>query len=127
MAVVVLDASVVLAAVFREKGFEEILELEKTSLVSAVNIAEARSRLADHGLDRLAIDRSLELIDMRVIDFDDEQARLSADIRMSTRKAGLSLGDRACLALAMQRGAIAYTADKAWATVDLPVEVKTVR
>jgi PIN domain nuclease of toxin-antitoxin system len=124
---VVLDASVLLAAVFREPGYEEVLKLENTSLVSAVNIAEARSRLADHGLDRGAIDRSLELIDMRVIDFDDEQARLSADIRVSTRKAGLSLGDRACLALAMQQGAVAYTADKAWMTVDLPVEVKMVR
>lgn len=127
MAVVVLDASVVLAAVFLEPGHEEVLKLENTSLVSAVNIAEARSRLADHGLDRHAIDRSLGLIDMRVVDFDAEQAGLSSDIRAETRSAGLSLGDRACLALAMQRGAIAYTADRIWANIKLPIEVKVVR
>jgi PIN domain nuclease of toxin-antitoxin system len=124
---VVFDASVVLTAVFREKGYEQVLSLEQTAMVSAVNIAEARSRLADHGLDRRAIDESLGLIDMRIVDFDAEQASLSSDLRKETRKVGLSLGDRACLALAMQKGAVAYTADKVWANVSLPIEVKVIR
>jgi ribonuclease VapC len=127
MSEVVLDASVVLAAVFREHGYEEVLKLEQTAMVSAVNVAEARSRLADHGLDREAIDRSLELVNMRTIDFDAEQASLSADLRSRTRHAGLSLGDRACLALAWQRRAVVYTADRAWGKIEAPVEIKIVR
>jgi PIN domain nuclease of toxin-antitoxin system len=124
---VVLDASVILAAVFGERGHEAVLALRQTAIASTVNIAEARARLADHGLDREAIDRSLDLINMRAVDFDEDQAILSSDLRRSTRNLGLSLGDRACLALAIQRKAVAYTADRAWANATLPVEVRMVR
>jgi ribonuclease VapC len=124
---VVLDASVVLAAVFREEGHEVVLTLPGTPLVSTVNLAEVRARLSDQGVDRDTIDSTLDLVNMRPVDFDPEQAALSADLRNVTRSVGLSLGDRACLALAMQRGAVAYTADRAWASVELPVAVKLVR
>ena len=127
MADVVLDASVVLAAILGEPGQEAVLALRETALVSAVNVAETRSRLADHGLDRAAIDASMALIDIRVVDFDAEQAALSADFRPATRPVGLSLGDRACLALARQKGAIALTADRAWAGVDVAVDIRVVR
>jgi ribonuclease VapC len=64
---------------------------------------------------------------MRVVDFDAELAEMSADLRPATRPNGLSLGDRACLALAQKRGAVALTADRTWASVDVPVEVRVVR
>lgn len=127
MAEVVLDASVVLAAVFKERGHEALLELQEAPLVSTVNVAEARTRLADRGLDRSAIDAALGFVKMTVVDFNADHAAISADLRAPTRVAGLSLGDRACLALAQQRGAVALTADRAWGRIDTPVEIRVVR
>ena len=124
---IVVDASVVLAAILGEPGHEALLDLHEPALFSAVNLAEARARLADRGFDRQSIDASLGLVNMEVVDFDAEQAVISADLRPATRAAGLSLGDRACLALAQQRGAVALTADRAWAGVDTPVDIQVVR
>jgi ribonuclease VapC len=123
----VFDASVILASILQEPGHEEFLDLASGALASTVNIAEARARLSDRGLDRKGIDEAIEYISLSLVSFDAEQAKLSADIRGKTRGAGLSLGDRACLALAMQQNAVAYTADRAWANVDVPVEVKVIR
>jgi PIN domain nuclease of toxin-antitoxin system len=123
----VVDASVVLAAILKEPGHEAFLDLREPALFSAVNLAEARARLADRGFDRRSIDASLGLVNVEIVDFDAEQAVISADLRPATRAAGLSLGDRACLALAQQRGAVALTADRAWAGVDAPVAIQVVR
>ncbi len=127
MSDVVLDASAVLAAILEEPGHEVILELRDRALLSAVNLAETRSRLSDHGFDSGSIDASIGLFNLEVVDFDTELAVISADLRPTTRPAGLSLGDRACLALAQQRGAVAVTADRAWANVDLPIEIRVIR
>jgi PIN domain nuclease of toxin-antitoxin system len=127
MSEIVLDASVVLAAILEEPGHEAVLELHEPALLSTVNLAEARARLVDHGFDRHAIDASIGLLNMQIVDFDTELAVISADLRPATRAAGLSLGDRACLALAQKRGAVALTADRAWASLDTPISVRVVR
>ncbi|ABD88388.1 type II toxin-antitoxin system VapC family toxin [Rhodopseudomonas palustris] len=125
--VVVFDASAVLAVALHEPGHQALLGLESPVLVSAVNLSEVRSRLWDKGNSATAIDEVLAGIEMAIVAFDAEQARVSAELQPLTRALGLSLGDRACLALAMQTGAVAYTADRAWARVDLPVEVRVIR
>lgn len=127
MTPVILDASVLLAAVFGEKGFERVLHLRQPGYVSSVNMAEARSRLADHGMQLEEIEQSLSLINKTVVDFTDGHAKLVAALRGETRKAGLSLGDRACLALATAMGGIAMTADRAWAALNLPVQLDFIR
>jgi ribonuclease VapC len=127
MTIVVLDASAILAVIQREPGGEEVLKPKLTLLVSTVNVAEVRSKLVDRGFEREAIDKALSLIDMETVSFDAEQAILSSDIRLASKTGGLSLGDRCCVACAIQRGGILYTTDKAWAEVDLPVEVKLLR
>jgi PIN domain nuclease of toxin-antitoxin system len=127
VAEIVLDASVVLAAVFKERGYEALLDLKEMPLVSTVNLAEVRARLSDRGLDRSEIDAALSFVKMTIVDFSVRQAVLSADLRPATRNTGLSLGDRACLALAREQDAVALTADRAWANLDVPVEIRMVR
>ncbi|HVV94392.1 MAG TPA: type II toxin-antitoxin system VapC family toxin [Hyphomicrobiales bacterium] len=122
----VLDASVVLAIVQGEPGHELFVDAGP-GLVSTVNLAEVRARLSDRGVDRGGIDVALSYIDLHYVDFDVEQAEISSDLRPLTRGAGLSVGDRACLALAMQKNVTAYTADRAWTSIDLPVPIKLIR
>ena len=126
MSEVVLDASVVLAAVGEEAGHEAIYS-HATPLISAVNYAEVHARLAARGFDRQAAQASLALFDLDVVDFTAEQALASAELRPATRAAGLSLGDRACLALARSRKATALTADRAWNRTELDIEIEFIR
>jgi PIN domain nuclease of toxin-antitoxin system len=124
---VVLDASVTMAAVLKEPGGERVVGHTSSLFVSAVNYAETLTRLADRRYDRDAVGQALRLVPFRIVGFDQEQAELSADLRLATKALGLSLGDRACLARAVSRGAVAVTADRAWARGDLPVELEVVR
>jgi Fe-S cluster assembly ATP-binding protein len=102
---VVFDASAVLTMALREPGHQSLLRLERVILVSTVNLAEVRSRLWDKEESETVIDEMLGRIEMSVVTFDAEQAKLAADLRPQTRRFGLSLGDRACLALGIVRKA----------------------
>jgi PIN domain nuclease of toxin-antitoxin system len=62
-----------------------------------------------------------------VVDFDAAQARVAGDLRSLTRAQGLSLGDRACLALAQALGLPVMTADRAWASLEVEIKIRTVR
>lgn len=127
MSPIVLDASAVLAAILHERGHERVLALGDAGHVSTVNMSEARVRLWDLGYSIEDIDLALENVDATVVDFTAEHARLAGDLRPVTRKAGLSLGDRACLALAIELGGTALTADRIWASLDLPVSIELIR
>lgn len=126
MSNVVFDASIVLAAVKEEPGYEMIFAYD-APLISAVNFAEVHTRLVDRGLNRHEAEESLALFDLTVVDFTAELAIASAELRAATRSHGLSLGDRACLALAASRQAIALTTDRAWQELDLPVQIEMAR
>jgi ribonuclease VapC len=123
----VLDASAILAAVLREPGGERVGRLTGSLLVSAVNYAEVGSRLCDLGFEQSFLRGVASMLGFQIVPLDAQLAEGIADLRAQTRGAGLSLGDRACLALAMSRGAVALTADRAWQKVDLPVEIELVR
>ena len=69
----------------------------------------------------------LRELDLDVIAFDRAQGEAAGRLRSATRQAGLSLGDRACLALAQSRGAVAFTTDRAWADLDVGVAIEVVR
>lgn len=127
MSEVVLDASAILAAILGERGEEVIARLEAGALVSTVNYAEVLTRLYDLGVTHDVAERSLDLLELRIVPFDIEHAGLSAELRPATRSTGLSLGDRACLALAKAQNAIAYTADQVWANLDISVEIRVIR
>lgn len=127
MSRVVLDASVVIAAALREPGGDRAMGHSTDPLVSAVNYSEVLTRLGDLGHDKGMAARGLALLGFEVVDFDREQAESASELRAATKAQGLSLGDRACLALAIRHGATALTADRSWARLDLPVQVELVR
>lgn len=127
MTPIILDASVVLAVVLGEKGHEGFHRLGWPLHVSTVNMAEVRCKLVDHDVPAPDIDRALGLLGLTIVEFTEEHARLSATLRRQTRHAGLSLGDRACLALATAMTGRAITADRAWMELSLPIPVECIR
>ncbi len=123
----VLDASAILAVLFNEPGSKAILPHLQGGLLSAVNLAEVYARLLAGGAPAdFAWDRVLHL-GCVVSPFDDQQARLAGELRGVSRSLGLSFGDRACLALATQRHATAYTTNPAWRSLSLGIDVKVIR
>src|SRR5260370_21875098 len=101
---VVLDASALCAVLFQEPGHEAVLGYLGDAYLSTVNLTEILTRAIDCNN---SLDKSLACIaglSLRITPFDAEQATIAAAIREQTRSLGLSLGDRACLALGLQRG-----------------------
>ena len=123
----VLDASAVLAVVLDEPGGELVRPLIAESLLSAVNLVEVATRLLDFGFPSAEIGGRLERLRFRVVPFDEGLALSAGLLRVQTRHLGLSLGDRACLALAQRQGLPVLTADRAWARLDVGVEVVLIR
>lgn len=123
----VVDASAVLA-LLRQERFDKIAPEEIAgSTISAVNLSEVLATLQSAGIadkDAIAATGALQ---MRVVAFDAVHAEAAARLRQPTRGAGLSLGDRACLATALLAGAPAITADRAWAGLGVGVEVILIR
>ncbi len=123
----ILDSSALLAYLRNEPGAEQVGRRLRGSVISAVNLAEVLTRLSDEGAPDDAVEMALNLFAVSVQPFDAEGARGAAALRAATRQRGLSLGDRACLALAAQHGSPALTADRAWAGLDLDIEVVLIR
>ena len=84
------------------------------ALLSTVNFAEVVSKLCERGMPSKEAREAIETIGAEVVDYGVDLACLTGDLRNTTRSAGLSLGDRACLALARQRNLPAITADTVW-------------
>ncbi len=95
--------------------------------MSTVNLAETYTRLVRDGHPLAGILARLDGLPIEWVAFSDVHAAKSGELWRSTRQAGLSLGDRACLALAIERGLPVLTADRAWAGLGLPVEVQLIR
>jgi ribonuclease VapC len=123
----ILDASALLAVFQKEAGSDIIIKLKGSRAMSAVNIAEVRTRLVDWGCDELHINELIGMADIDIISFDAKQASLSSNLRPATKSKGLSLGDRACLALALHRQAPVFTADQNWAQIDVPADIRLIR
>ncbi len=123
----VLDASVLLAVVLGEMDAAEAEPWFVEACMSAVNLSEVVARLADLGFTADFIAGGLAKFDLDVRNFDPGQAERAGFLRPLTRQKGLSLGDRACLALAAELGRPAVTADRAWAGLDIGIEIELVR
>ena len=123
----VLDASAVLALLFKERGAEVVRAHLRTGVIGAANLAEVLAKLSDHGMPADQAARAVAILGLEVVPMTEAQAQRSAELRPATRAAGLSLGDRACLALAAELSAPALTADRGWdalaAAVGVAVQV----
>jgi ribonuclease VapC len=124
---IVLDASALMAVLREEPGAAAIEAVLDHAAISAVNLSEVQAKLVERGTAAELAWSSLTDLDLGVVDFDVPQAKVAGDLRRLTRVQGLSLGDRACLALALALGLPAMTADRAWAGIEVGIEIRTIR
>lgn len=124
----VLDSSAILAVVNAEPGHEKLTgELLTHAVASTVNLAEVHAKLLSRGWPSdLAWQDANGPID-EAIPFEPEHARIAGDLVSATRHLGLSLGDRACLALALALNAPVYTTDKSWKSLKLKIPIHVLR
>lgn len=126
MAGIVLDASAILALLKGEPGADKVAGVLDEATVSAVNYAEVVSHYAKAGSPRERIKEMLDALPITVVPIDTELGMQAGMLRPITMKAGLSLGDRFCLALAVRDGLPAWTADKEWKAVEKAIGAKVV-
>ncbi len=122
----VLDASALLALMLGEPGAAQV-ERRLPDCIGAVNLSEVIAKLQERGIPGDVIDESLADLDLDVVAFDAEQALRAGLLRRATRSQGLSLGDRACLALAAVRDAIVVTTDRAWTGLAIGIRAELAR
>ncbi len=127
MASSVLDSSAVLAFVNGEPGAEIVGRLIGDSLISTVNLAEVVTKLVERSGSLELAREALAIVDLDVVDFDRNLAEYAGGLVASTKRKGLSLGDRACLALAARERIPAVTGDRSWQAIDLGIEVRVFR
>jgi ribonuclease VapC len=115
----VLDASAVLAVLQNEPGKEKVEIILDQSAIGRINVTEILTSLINKGATLQDAVAAIDSLELPVIEFDKTQAERTAELRPITKHLGLSLGDRACLALAIQENATAVTADRNWADLDV--------
>jgi ribonuclease VapC len=123
----VLDASALLALIFGEPGADKVADRIASCVLSTVNLSEVAAKMAERGTPPDAVRTLLDKLPCRIVPLDREIALAAAALRPATRGAGLSLGDRVCLAHAEREGVPALTADQGWRRVALPVAVEYIR
>jgi ribonuclease VapC len=127
MAKTVLDASALLAFINREPGAERVMAVLGEAAISAVNFSEVVTKLALRNRSPQRILDELTEFELEVVDFNRVLAEDAGLLATATRGQGLSLGDRACLALARRENAVALTADNAWRRVRVGIEIQFIR
>jgi PIN domain nuclease of toxin-antitoxin system len=123
----VLDASAILALILDETGADMVESHLDGAVVSAVNLAEVGAKMLERGSSLEAVDAELRAAGIEVVPFDEAQALEAARLRPLTRAWGLSLGDRACLALGGLTGSPVLTTDREWAETGLPLDIRLIR
>lgn len=122
-----LDASAVLAVLQQEPGADRVLASLPDAVVSAVNFAEVVTRMSrrDSNLSQEMAD--LHNLFQNILPFDSKQAEVTGLLEPLTKPFGLSLGDRACLALGKSLGAVVLTTDGDWTKPNHGVQIELIR
>ena len=128
MSSVVLDASVLLALINEEAGSQHISpHLLAEAVVSTVSLAEVQGKLVSSGWNPEEAWEDATSGVSEIIPFRTEHAKTAGSLIAATRGFGLSLGDRACLALALSLNAPLYTADRSWKNLKIGVRIHVIR
>lgn len=123
----VLDASALLAYVFDEPGADVVAEIIETACISSINLTEVLTRIARDGHVPSEFVARVKQTNLQIAPFLAEDALMTANLEPHTRRLGLSLGDRACLALGLACGEPVYTADRVWSELNIGVKVVQIR
>ena len=124
---IVLDASALLCLLNDEPGADRVAAILTRSLIGATNLAEVVSKLRERGLSLDEVREALGGLHLDVRPLSQAQAVLIGDLRPATRPLGLSLGDRACLALAIELNAEIYTTDAALTKAEVAITATNIR
>lgn len=127
MSSVIFDASCLFISIKKEPGLEAVDAIEDDIVMSSVNVAEIVTKLALGRVSTEDIDSALAERVVTIVPFTAHHAKVAGLLVTRTRHRGLSLGDRACLALAIELGLPIVTADRAWAGLDVGVEIRLIR
>jgi PIN domain nuclease of toxin-antitoxin system len=124
----VLDASALLAVLNREAGADVVVPLLPAAIMSAVNWSEVvQTALARGVVAGSGMRQDVEATGVSILPFEVGDGEGAARVWQRAPRRGLSLGDRACLALAEVRGGTAVTADRGWAHLGLGIQVLVIR
>jgi PIN domain nuclease of toxin-antitoxin system len=123
----VLDASALLALLNHEPGHKEVARSIPHAAISAVNLSEVVAKLADNGMPEEEIREALESLALEVHGFGRELAYETGLLRPMAKSRGLSLGDRACIALGSRLELPILTTDRTWEGLDIATEVRLLR
>lgn len=124
MTTIVLDASALIAMLKKEPGGDKVAQVIGDTKITAINYAEVISHFCHAGMPVVEVDAMLSPLPMVVVSADEKLARLAGHLRTLTSSAGLSLGDRFCLALAKLEKLPAWTSDRKWQTIAEAVQVE---
>lgn len=128
MSRIVLDASAILAVINGEAGYEKLTpELLATAVASTVNLAEVQGKLVSRGWSSEEAWQDATSPTQEVLPFDEHHALVAGDLIAHTRTLGLSLGDRACLALGMSLRVPVYTAERTWKKLKVGIPIHVIR
>ncbi len=124
---VILDASALLALIFDEPGADVVALQAKGSSLLSVNFSEVVQRvIAIKGIPQRA-EEAVDRLEIAVVPFDRELARITAELRAPTAFMGASFADRACLALGLLTGNAILSSDRDWDKLDLGIEIRMIR
>jgi len=124
---IALDASALLAFLFPEAWHERVRAAIEAACLSTVNLSEVIGRFVRDGHAARVVLERLRATTLELVPFTADDAALAASLVPATRPLGLSLGDRACLALALARGIPALTADRTRLRLDIGVHIQVIR
>lgn len=123
----VLDASALLAYLHQEPGWESVQAELAGAAIGAVNWCEVANKASQRGLEVARVRRFLQDVGLAIVPFSAEQAELAGELWHRTRAYGLSLADRACLALATETGRPVLTSDQIWSKLKLDLDIRLIR
>lgn len=123
----VLDASALLAMLHAEPGSDAVEAHIDPAFMSSVNWSEVMQKSLQRGVGVNGLRQDVEALGLRIVPFDAHDAEATARLWPTTRGSGLSLGDRACIALAQQLDLPALTADRMWMELEIDIPIEVVR